>query len=128
MKKIINWVLCVVFLLFAYLQLNDPDPMIWVLVYGVVALLFALTNFIRIPNIVFYAIIFGLILLCIQHFYFFTDWLKSDDKTELVGDMVYEKPYIEGTREFMGLIIALIALGYLLKQHKANNAMKNLTK
>lgn len=117
MKKYINWVLFVVFLLFAYLQLNDPDPIIWVLVYGIVALFFALSNFVKIPKIVFYTVILAMILFSLMHFGFFTDWLKSEDKSELVGEMVYEKPYIEGTREFMGLVIAISALVYLFKQH-----------
>ena len=117
MKKIINWILCVVFLLFAYLQFNDPDPLIWVMVYGTVAVFFAVSNFVTIPKIVFYTVILGLVLFSIMHFDFFTAWLKSDDKSELVGDMVYEKPYIEGTREFMGLLIAIGALIYLFKQN-----------
>lgn len=121
MKKYINWALFTVFLLFAYLQLNDPDPIIWVVVYGTVALFFALSNFIKIPKIVFYTVIFAMILFSIMHFGFFTDWLQSDNKSELVGDMVYEKPYIEGTREFMGLLIAILALGYLLRQHSKSS-------
>lgn len=117
MKKFINWALCIVFLLFAYLQLNDPDPLVWVLVYAVVAVFFAVSNFIRIPGLVFYSVILAMVLFSLMHFGFFTEWLKSDDKTELVGEMVYEKPYIEGTREFMGLLIAIGALIYLKKQH-----------
>ncbi len=121
MKKIINWILCIVFLLFTYLQFNDPDPLIWVMVYGTVAVFFAASNFITIPKIVFYTLILGLILFSIMHFDFFTTWLKSDDKSELVGDMVYEKPYIEGAREFMGLLIAIGALIYLVKQNTSKS-------
>ncbi len=121
MKKIINWILCIVFLLFTYLQFNDPDPLIWVMVYGTVAVFFAVSNFIAIPKIVFYTLILGLILFSIMHFDFFTTWLKSDDKSELVGDMVYEKPYIEGAREFMGLLIAIVALIYLVKQNTSKS-------
>ncbi|MGI9531526.1 transmembrane 220 family protein [Lutimonas sp.] len=116
-KKYINWGLFLVFVLFAYLQLNDPDPVIWVLVYGTVALFFALSNFIKIPKIVFYLVILAMILFSLMHFGFFTDWLKSDDKSELVGEMVYKKPYIEGTREFMGLLIGIVALVYLSRQN-----------
>ncbi len=116
MKKIINWILCVIFLLFAYLQFNDPDPVIWVAIYLIVALLFAISNYMTIPKIVFYSIILALLIFSFMHLDFFTTWLKSEDKSELVGDMVYEKPYIEGTREFMGILIAIGALIYLLRQ------------
>ncbi len=113
LAKIINWIICFVFLLFAYVQFNDPDPFVWVAVYGVVALLFALANFVKIPKIVTQGIILALGLFALFHAGFFYDWMLSKDKSELFGDMIYNKPYIEGTREFMGLLIAIGALMYL---------------
>ncbi len=37
-------------------------------------------------------------------------WLQSENKSEIFDEMVYDKPYIEGTREFLGLMIAELAL------------------
>ncbi len=116
MKKAINWLLCVIFLLFAYVQFNDPDPYVWVAIYGVVALLFGISNFMVIPKIVLIALISGLVLFSLFHIGYFIDWLQSDEHSELFGEMVYEKPYIEGTREFMGLIIAILSLVFLQVQ------------
>ncbi len=116
LEKLINLVICVIFFLFAYVQLNDPDPYVWVMVYGLVAILFVVSNFVRIPKIIFQAVILALVLFAFFHVGYFYDWLLSDDKSELFGDMVYDKPYVEGTREFMGLLIAIAALIYLLKR------------
>lgn len=41
------------------------------------------------------------------------DWIQIEHKEELFGKMVYEKPYLEGTREFLGLFIAPAGLFYL---------------
>ena len=116
MKKAINWLLCVIFLLFAYVQFNDPDPYVWVVIYGVVALLFGMSNFIVIPKMVLAALISGLVIFSIFHLGYFIDWLQSENHSELFGEMVYEKPYIERTREFMGLIIAISSLLFLRLQ------------
>jgi len=103
----------VIFALFAYVQLNDPDPVIWFLVYGLVSLLFLISMFKTVPEIVLYAVMAGLLIFSLFHVGYFFEWIISNDKSELFGKMVYEKPYIEGTREFLGLFIAIGALLYL---------------
>ena len=42
--NLINWIVCVVFLLFAFVQLNDPDPYVWVAIYGLIAIFFAVVT------------------------------------------------------------------------------------
>ena len=116
LSKLINWVVCVVFLLFAFVQLNDPDPYVWVAIYGLIAIFFAVSNFRNIPKIIIQVLIIGLVLFALYHVGYFYDWLLSNDKSELFGDMIYDKPYVEGTREFMGLVIATGSLIYLLKK------------
>ena len=32
--KILNWILCFLFLLSAVLQYNDPDPLLWMIMWG----------------------------------------------------------------------------------------------
>ena len=44
------------------------------------------------------------------------DWIQIDHKEELFGKMVYEKPYLEGTREFLGLLIAAGGLFFLYRK------------
>ncbi len=115
-ENLINFIMSGIFLLFAYVQLNDPDPYVWILVYGLVAIFFAVSIFVRIPKIIVQGVILAFGLFAFYHAGYFYDWLLSNDKSELFGDMIYDKPYIEGTREFMGLLIAIGALIYLLKR------------
>jgi hypothetical protein len=116
LEKLTNFIICAIFLLFAYVQLNDPDPYVWIIVYGLVAVLFAVSNFVRLPKILIQLVILAFVLFAFYHMDHFYDWLLSNNKSELFGDMIYDKPYIEGTREFMGLLIAIGALIYLLKR------------
>jgi len=115
-KKITYIILFVLFALFAMAQLNDPDPIHWVLIYGVVSIAFLLANYINIPKQIIWLLIVGLLIYASVHIAYFFDWIKIDHKEEIFGEMVYEKPYLEGTREFLGLIIAALSLLFLLKK------------
>lgn len=114
--RVINWILFVIFLLFALVQLNDPDPVIWFVTYFIVALIALLSNYIRIPKLYYYLAVAGLVIFALFHVNYFLEWIRAGNKEELFGEMVYDKPYIEGTREFLGLVLALLAMMYLLKQ------------
>ncbi|MBP0903034.1 transmembrane 220 family protein [Mariniflexile gromovii] len=115
-KKITNSVLFILFTLFAVIQLNDPDPMHWFLIYMGVAVISLGSNFITIPKAIIVLIILGLLVYAAMHFMFLIDWLQTENKSEILGEMVYEKPYLEGSREFLGLLIAVGALLYQLKR------------
>ena len=115
-KKILNLVFFVLFALFAIVQLNDPDPVHWFLIYGAVSITFFLANYINIPKQIIWLLVAGLLIYASIHIAYFFDWIKIDHKEEIFGEMVYEKPYLEGTREFLGLIIAALAILFLLKK------------
>lgn len=115
-RKIINIVLFILFVLFALVQLNDPDPIIWFTIYGIVAFICLIANYKKISKILLWVFIIALVIYSTRHFPYFIDWFKIDHKEELFGEMVYEKPYLEGTREFLGLLIAVSALVYQLKR------------
>ncbi len=112
----INIILFVVFFLFAIVQLNDPDPVIWFSIYGIVALVCLVANYKKIPKILLWILIIGLLVYSVSYFHYFKDWFNIDHKEEIFGEMVYEKPYLEGTREFLGLLMAIGALVYQLKK------------
>lgn len=114
--KIINVILFIVFILFALVQLNDPDAAIWFSIYGIVAFVCLMANFRRVSKIILWVLIIALVLYSLSYVNFFIEWFKIDHKEELFGKMVYEKPYLEGTREFLGLLIAVSALIYQLKR------------
>ncbi|WP_406684915.1 transmembrane 220 family protein [Seonamhaeicola sp. MEBiC1930] len=117
-KKTTNYFLFVVFTLFAVIQLNDPDSVLWFSIYFYVALICLIANFKTIPKILLNITIAGLLIYSIFHFSLFIDYLQTDNKKEIFGEMVYEKPYLEGTREFIGLLLAALSVLYILKQKK----------
>lgn len=117
-KKIINGILFVLFAVFAIVQVNDPDPLIWVILYALVAVVSLLANFVVIPRRLIHVLFIGYLLYASFHFLHFIDYLQIDNKNELFGEMVYEKPYLEGTREFLGLLMAAIALLFQIKKKK----------
>ena len=108
--KILFGVLTVVFILFAGLQYNDPDPLIWIPYYlGIAVLTGAMTNgkFLKWLAIVMtVASIVGLI----HYFPGVYDWEVNHNAENIAQSMKADKPYIEQTREFFGIAIALAAI------------------
>lgn len=115
-KKIVNSILGIIFVLFAVVQLNDPDGVLWFSIYLAVAIICFISIFKEIPKIILWITIGGLVSYSIFHFSLFLDYLQTDHKEEIFGKMVYEKPYLEGSREFMGLLIAALGVAYQLKK------------
>ncbi len=111
---IVNIFLSLIFLLFAFVQLNDPDPVIWFSIYLLTAALCTLSIFRKIPLVLLYG--FGLVLLfyAATHLEYALEWMMSDNKGELFGEMQEDKHYLEGTREFLGLLIAIFAVIHLI--------------
>lgn len=117
-QKTINYILFFLFVIFAIVQLNDPDGFLWFTIYLIVALACLISNFNRIPNFILILFTIGLLGYSAFHFSLFIDYMQTENKEEIFGEMVYEKPYLEGSREFMGLLIAAISVLYLLKLKK----------
>ena len=103
------------------MQLNDPDSALWFSIYLFVALICLVSNFKVIPKPILIITIVGLLGYSLFHFSLFLDYLQIDNKKEIFGEMVYQKPYLEGSREFLGLLIAAIAIFYQLKTTKKVN-------
>jgi uncharacterized membrane protein HdeD (DUF308 family) len=110
--KYLHILLALVFALFAALQWNDPDPIPWMAVYGAVAVLCALAVAGRFPQwptrIVAAAIAVWAILLAPG----FIAWVR-DGMPSITGAMQAESEYIEEVREFLGLVLALLAVLHL---------------
>lgn len=111
--KVINVVFIVLFIVSAALQYNDPDPYIWMPIYLYAALLcYWATKKIYKP--VYYAV--GLIVYLGYAIYLFFDktgvlnWANEHEAESIVQTMKATKPWIEETREFMGLMIVVVAL------------------
>ena len=98
------------FILFAALQLNDPDPLYWFLVYAAVAVVAAAAvvgrRLPRFALVTLGAVIAGVLIAAPG----FVDYLQSGDWSSIAEHMNDEEPYIEQGREFVGLLIAAAAL------------------
>ncbi|NIJ45526.1 hypothetical protein FHR24_001994 [Wenyingzhuangia heitensis] len=117
-SKTINIILFVLFSLFAVVQLNDPDSAVWFSIYAAVAVICVYSAFKTLPKLFLIVVIALLLGYSLFYFSLFIDYLQIDHKEEIFGTMVYEKPYLEGSREFMGLLIAALGVLYQLKKRK----------
>jgi hypothetical protein len=116
MHRLIDSILAIAFLLLAALQLNDPDPLFWVALYGLCALppLLALIN--RSRDALFWmAVGFCVagLALTLTGGVEYLDHMREDS---LLHSMTDNKPYIEEAREVLGTLIALA----LLTAHRLN--------
>lgn len=109
--KIGNILLAVMFLLFAFVQINDPDPALWILIYGIMAVICILGAFKT-----YYPLVMVLLLLgfCVYAYFLFPgvkEWFAQDDLSVLFDDIAkMEHVYIEEAREFLGLLICIAVL------------------
>lgn len=109
--KILNLVLAVLFVVFAFVQINDPDPVVWILIYGAMAVSCVLAAFGYYYSLVQAA----LLIIFIGYSFVFSsgvlEWLRSEDKSMLFDDIAkMQYPYIEESREFLGLLICVLVL------------------
>lgn len=125
--KIFNLVFVFVFIVFAGLQYNDPDPYIWMPIYLYTAILcwYASRN-------KFYpkAYLVGIIVYAVYATYKIfdqnglLDWINKYHAEDIAATMKAEKPWIEESREFFGLLILIAVLGIDLiyaKRQKIRN-------
>jgi hypothetical protein len=113
--RLLNFTLAILFLVFAFVQVNDPDPVVWILVYGLMAVLCVLAIFEFYPK----KLLVGLLVVLAGFSTIFlggvTEWWASPQKAELFDDLAkMEKPYIEETREFLGLVICEVVCALYL--------------
>jgi hypothetical protein len=109
--KIFNLVLAFLFLVFAALQFNDaPDDILfWVAIYTLIATISAFGAFHKYNM---WVIVIGLVAVVYElfrKFPSFAQWI-GEGMPSIVDEMKATSPYIELVREFLGLVICLVAL------------------
>lgn len=111
--KVFNLIFCLLFVISAALQYNDPDPYIWIPIYmyGAVLCWLAFRNKYY-PR----AYLVGIIVYLVYAVGLFfwkngvLDWMTKHNAEDIAATMKAEKPWIEETREFFGLLILIVVL------------------
>lgn len=116
--KWFNLIFCLLFIVSAALQYNDPDPYVWMPLYLYAAVLCWL-----IIRQKFYpdAYLIGIVVYLIYAVYLLfaengvLDWLQQHNAENIAESMKATKPWIEETREFFGLLItaSVMSVDYL---------------
>jgi hypothetical protein len=111
--KIFNIIFAVIFVIFAALQYNDPDPYLWIPIYLYAAVLCWLASRGKFyPRLM----LAGVAVYALYGIYLFfekdgvADWATKHHAENIAGQMKASTPWIEDTREFFGLCIASFAL------------------
>lgn len=112
--KILNLLFILLFLIAAFLQLNDPDPLLWFGLYsfGAIACTLAILNK---TNRNFLWFLLGFYAVYAIYIFFSTDgvlsWYRDHGAENIAQSMKADKPWIESSREFFGLLILAAAVG-----------------
>ncbi len=107
--KIFNVFLTIVFILFAALQINDPDPGLWIVFYGAIAVISGFAAAGKYNQTIVLAVIFLCAIWMATLLPALFEWIGLG-MPSITGSMKAESPHVELVREFLGLLIALAAL------------------
>lgn len=129
--KFFNIVFCILFIISAGLQYNDPDPYLWIPIY-----LYGAFLCLQAARHHYYpkAYVAGLIFYSIYGVYLFFDkygvmnWVTEHDAENIASSMKASEPWIEETREFFGLLILILVLlvNYLVYRKLIRNRSNNI--
>lgn len=113
--RILNFILALMFLAFAFVQINDPDPAVWILIYGAMATLSIMAIFEYYPKKFLMAIMVIYLAYSLVFIPGVLEWLRQENKSDLFSEeMKAQHPYIEQAREFLGLLICIAVLIFFL--------------
>ena len=118
--KIFNLILAVMFLLFAFLQVNDPDPVLWIAIYGSMAAVCIMAAFRYYIKPLLWFLLAGFLVYMFILYPGVKEWLAQPDQSVLFDEgMKMQFPYVEESREFLGLLICVIVLVvYIIRSRK----------
>ncbi len=117
--RYLHFIVALLFILFAYWQLNDPDWPIWVLMYGSVSAIAVWWAVSRPPRWFIYLALTASVLWMGSLLPDLITWINEGMPT-ITGQMKAESPHIELTREFFGLMICSLTLaGYAFSINRA---------
>jgi hypothetical protein len=116
--KIVSSIFGVMFLAFTFVQFNDPDPILWITIYGAMLVVSIMAFFNRYIKMLMLGLGVAYLIYAALLFPSAMVWLKSADRSLLFDDIAkMQYPYIEETREFLGLVICLAVLNLYFFYH-----------
>ena len=121
--KIVNFFLAVMFLFFAFLQVDDPDPVVWILIYGIMAVIAVMAMF----NVYIRNLLLVVLVVFVAYSLMFVggvgEWLSQENKSALFDDVAkMQHLYIEEAREFLGLWICItVLIIYYIRSRRLRN-------
>lgn len=117
---IIHIAVSAVFIVMAAIQLNDPDPLLWVCIYLAIAAVPVSRVFgYRLPWL--FWITAGMAIACLMiSFPGFIQFLNVGDFGSIAVEMSLDRPYIEPAREFLGVMIGITCLCCYREWHLTN--------
>lgn len=127
--KIFNLFFCCTFVLFAALQYNDPDPYLWIPIYLFAAFLCwkaSKGDYHPIATLVGIAFFTGYALYKVFDPNGLLDWMNLHHAENIAETMKAEKPWVEESREFFGLLIIIVVLSTNYFQSRKKNKTKKL--
>ena len=111
--KIFNLIFCFIFIVFGALQYNDPDPYLWIPIYLFAAFLcWKASKGVFHPMITLTSIAFFTLYAIYKVFdqNGLLDWVNIHHAENIAETMKAEKPWVEESREFFGLVIIISVL------------------
>jgi hypothetical protein len=100
-----SYIIALIFVVFAFLQWNDPDPYIWIPIYMLVVILALIAPFRNLNRLMLWMVAGGYL---IGAYYLWPGTYKG-----ITMPMSQYQPEIELARESLGLLIAFFAVIYL---------------
>jgi len=111
--RVFNFIFCFIFIVFAALQYNDPDPYLWVPIYMYTAVLCwyaARRRYFTRAYLLGIAVYAAYAIYKIFDTNGLLDWITLHHAEDIAKTMKAEKPWIEESREFFGLVILIMVL------------------
>ena len=119
--KYFNLLFFIIFIASAYLQLNDVNPLLWIIIYLSGAVLCMISIFKKRSTLLFAIALLGYLVYAVILFFApngVWTWLSDHNAENIAQGMKVTKPWIENTREFFGLLILAAVTGLNLVQQR----------
>ncbi len=124
--RLINLLLGLLFIAFAAVQYNDPDPWGWMAIYLLVAYVCIFAAFGKYHRYALWAILAVTTVWMLLWLPGFLEWIKMGSP-DIAGEMKAATPYIENTREFLGLFICWVVLCWHTLQEQKLRSEENIS-